>query len=260
MKLVSLNIQGGAQGERFFKYVDQTAKTADILCFQEVYQAKGTLTAHRGEHMNIYNQLQKRLSGFNGLFLPVSRRVGEYFGLKQKVVMGMAIFIRKGLRFSRQVGQPVDGSLSSRIDFEHGKSANAAQALELEFSAGNLWVINFHGIFWPGDKLDTPKRLRQSKILINFMKKLKGPKILCGDFNLMPNTESIKMLERAGMVNLIRKYKIKNTRNSVSWKRYGHRQYFADFTFVTPEVRVKNFKVPYNLASDHLPMVVEFSL
>ena len=260
MKLVSLNIQGGAQGEAFFKYVKQAAKTADVLCFQEVYKAARTITAHRGEQMDIYNQLQKQLTGFNGIFLPVSRTVGKHFGLKQKVEMGMAIFTIRGLNTGKHFGKHVDGSLESRIDFEQGKSANAAQVLELRLPEGSVWVVNFHGVFWPGTKLDTPKRLRQSKILISLMKKLKGPKVLCGDFNLMPETESVKMLERAGMVNLIRKYKIKNTRNTISWKRHNNRQYFADFTFTTPDVQVKNFKVPYNLASDHLPMVVEFAL
>ena len=120
--------------------------------------------------------------------------------------------------------------------------------------------MNFHGQSRPGDKLDTPKRIKQSKILSGILKKISGPKILCGDCNLMPKTQSIKIIERTGMVNLISKYKIKNTRNSVSWERYNNRQHFADFTFVTPDIKVKNFKVPYTLASDHLPMVMGFKI
>lgn len=260
MKLVSLNIQGGAQGEPFFKYIKQVTKTADILCFQEVYNAASAVKAHRGEKMNIFNLLKNRLKNYDAFFCPVSQTISEYFGLKQKVVLGMAIFVKKGLKTGKHFGRHVDGSLNSKIDFKNGKSANAAQCLEVRFGAGSFWVMNFHGIFWPGDKLDTPKRLRQSKILAGLLKKLKGPKILCGDFNLMPNTESVKLVERAGLKNLITIYKIKNTRNSVSWKRYGNRQHFADFTFVSPGLKIKQFKVPYNLASDHLPMVLEFSL
>lgn len=260
MKLVSLNIQGGAQGERFFKYVDQAAKTADILCFQEVYDSKSHAIVTMGEHMDIYTQLQKRLKGFDSYYHPVSSRVGEYFRIKPKAILGLAIFVKKAVQTGEHFGKHVEGTLNGEVDFRNGKEANAVQCLEVAVKTGNFWVMNFHGQSRPGDKLDTPKRLKQSKILVGMIKKLKGPKILCGDFNLMPNTKSVKMLEQAGMVNLIRKYKIKNTRNSVSWQRYGHKQYFADFIFVTPEVRVKNFKVPYNLASDHLPMVVEFSL
>ncbi len=260
MKLVSLNIQGGAQGEPFFKYIGQIAKTADILCFQEVYDSKRHVIASVGEHMDIFSQLKKRLNGFDVHFHLVSSRAGEYFELKDKAVLGLAIFVKKGIKTGKVFGKHVEGTVNGKVDFRNGKEANAVQCLEILMGTGSLWVMNFHGQSRPGDKLDTPKRLKQSKILASLIKKLKGPKILCGDFNLMPNTESVRMVERAGLKNLITIYKIKNTRNSVSWKRYGNRQHFADFTFVSPELQVKKFKVPYNLASDHLPMVLEFSL
>ena len=87
----------------------------------------------------------------------------------------------------------------------------------------------------------------------------KSAKILCGDFNLMPETESIKMLGEA-MRDLIKDYKITNTRNEISWKTYNNKQYFADFTFVSKDINVLNFEVPYNEVSDHLPMILEFEL
>ncbi|MCL5775067.1 MAG: endonuclease/exonuclease/phosphatase family protein [Patescibacteria group bacterium] len=260
MKLVSLNIQGGAQGEAFFKYVEKIARSADILCFQEVYDSKKHVIASVGEQMNILSQLTKKLKGFNTSFHMVSSRAGEYFGLKDKAVLGLAIYVKKGIKTGKHFGKHVEGTVNGNVDFRNGKEANAVQCLEIITKTGNFWVMNFHGQSRPGNKLDTPKRLRQSKILAGLIKKLKGPKILCGDFNLMPKTESVRIVERAGLKNLITIYKIKNTRNSVSWKSYGNRQYFADFTFVSPELKVKKFKVPYNLASDHLPMVLEFSL
>jgi endonuclease/exonuclease/phosphatase family metal-dependent hydrolase len=124
----------------------------------------------------------------------------------------------------------------------------------------SFWVVNFHGVSRPGEKFDTPRRLLQSKKIISALKKLKGPKILCGDFNLLPNTKSIELVEQAGMKNLIKTYKIKNTRNSISWQKYNNKQYYADFTFVSPEIKVKKFKVPYNLPSDHLPMILDFEV
>ena len=260
MKLVSLNIQGGAQGEAFFKYVGQVAKSADVLCFQEVYDSRLHVIASVGEQMDIYTQLKKRLKGFDSYYHLVSSRAGEYFRIRPKAVLGLAIFVKKSIKTGRVFGKHVEGTVNGEVDFRNGKEANAVQCLEIVTKTGNFWVMNFHGQSRPGDKLDTPKRLKQSKILAGLIKKLKGPKILCGDFNLMPNTESVRIVERTGLENLITIYKIKNTRNSVSWKRYGNRQHFADFTFVSPGLKVKSFKVPYNLASDHLPMVVEFSL
>jgi endonuclease/exonuclease/phosphatase family metal-dependent hydrolase len=75
----------------------------------------------------------------------------------------------------------------------------------------------------------------------------------------MPETESIKMLDNLG-TNLIKEFKINNTRNEISWKKYHNRQSFADYIFVSPDIRVNKFEVPYNLVSDHLPLVLEFGL
>jgi hypothetical protein len=60
--------------------------------------------------------------------------------------------------------------------------------------------------------------------------------------------------------DLIRDYKIENTRNEISWKQYSNKQYYADFTFVTDDIKVLNFDVSYCLVSDHLPMILDFSL
>ena len=107
-------------------------------------------------------------------------------------------------------------------------------------------------------KLDSPARLAQSKNLLASIETLpKAPTLLCGDFNLMPQTQSIGLLE-TNMKNLIKDFKIENTRNKISWDKYPDKQHFADFVFVTPEVKVKSFEVPYNEISDHLPMILEF--
>src|SRR3989304_780654 len=44
--------------------------------------------------------------------------------------------------------------------------------------------------------------------------KFNGQKILCGDFNLNPDTKSLNILDR-GMKNLIKEYKVKSTRSGL---------------------------------------------
>jgi endonuclease/exonuclease/phosphatase family metal-dependent hydrolase len=136
-----------------------------------------------------------------------------------------------------------------------------AQVLMLENRGKRLSVINFHGVARPGSKLDTPQRINHAKKLRLIWDSLPNPaKILCGDFNMYPDIESMKMLEGCGK-NLIREFNIQNTRNEQSWKKYpGSRQTFADFTFVSPQIKVKTFEVPYNEVSDHLPMILEFGI
>ncbi len=260
MKLLSLNIEGGASDERFFKYVRTRAKTADIFCFQEVFSSKKPVKVDSGQRTDVFGDLNKLLKGFESLRLPVAVRAGEYFKTGSRVELCLAIFYRKNFSVEKHFGKHVYGTINSEVDFKNGKEANAVQCVKFDSFKGSFWVANFHGISKPGNKLDTPVRIKQSKTLAAVLTKLEGPKILCGDFNLMPNTKSIEIIEQTGMKNLIKLFKIKNTRNSISWKRYHNRQSFADFTFVSPDIKVKNFKVPYVLASDHLPMILDYKI
>jgi endonuclease/exonuclease/phosphatase family metal-dependent hydrolase len=81
----------------------------------------------------------------------------------------------------------------------------------------------------------------------------KGKKILCGDFNLLPNTESIAMLEK-GMKNLVKEYGITSTRSH----HYTKEHKFADYIIVSTDIKVANFEVLQEPVSDHLPLLLEF--
>lgn len=118
-------------------------------------------------------------------------------------------------------------------------------------------IANIHGMSKPGEKLDNPNRIEQSKRIIDFMAKIDGVKLIGGDFNLDKNTESVKMFEKNGYRNLIEEYKIETTRNRLSWERFNNVQHWADFCFVGPDVKVKSFEVPKNEVSDHLPLILE---
>ena len=137
----------------------------------------------------------------------------------------------------------------------------------VSFEFGNKVVnlMNVHGKAHPGHKKDIPERILQSQKIIDFMADKSGPKIIGGDFNLLPDTESVKMFEKAGYKNLIKDFNIENTRNRLSWEQFQHqpdfvKQYFADFCFVSPDVKVKSFEVPYNEVSDHLPLILDFEI
>ncbi|OGL67290.1 hypothetical protein A2856_01205 [Candidatus Uhrbacteria bacterium RIFCSPHIGHO2_01_FULL_63_20] len=76
-------------------------------------------------------------------------------------------------------------------------------------------VVNFHGL-WNGlGKDDSPDRLEQSRKIVETIKKIDGEIILCGDFNLNPNTESMAIVEAAGLRNLVKEYGITSTRTSL---------------------------------------------
>jgi len=98
--------------------------------------------------------------------------------------------------------------------------------------------------------------------IVEHLSKCTDPKVIGGDFNLMPDTESVGLFEKSGYKNLIKDFDIKTTRSSLNSGKYpeGDIQYFADYAFVSPEVKVKDFKVPQVEISDHLPLILEFEI
>ena len=92
------------------------------------------------------------------------------------------------------------------------------------------------------------------KNIVEFLKTIAHPYILCGDFNLLPDTESLKMFEAAGMRNLVKEFGVTSTRSSFYKK--PHR--FADYTLASDGVTVHDFKILPDEISDHLAMYLEF--
>ena len=77
---------------------------------------------------------------------------------------------------------------------------------------------------------------------------------MCGDFNLLPSTESIKMFEDFDLINLIKENNIISTRTSF----YKKEEKFADYVFVSKGIKVNEFKVLIDEISDHSPLLIDF--
>jgi len=176
-----------------------------------------------------------------------------------EVTMGLMICVRKGMGKMEVLGpEPTSiGELGWLPDNKvcryqvHGIRLNG------------LVIMNFHGTALPVNKLDSEGRINQSKRIKSFAKKVTKDNdalIICGDFNLFPNTESIRLMAE-GMKDLIADYEIETTRSRIN-PYYGSKseQKYADFCFVK-NVDISHFEVPLDVeASDHLPMYLNFSV
>lgn len=260
MKLISLNIWGGTAYEGFMAFVKEHAPTTDIFCFQEVYRSDAGVALSQNTHINIFADIAKALPEFQGFFQTMEYNMDERGSIDISNELGLALFVRSPLIPSKEGFVPINQTPGTwdRKDF-----ATLPHILQYaHFDTATPFTIgHLHGVSRPGTKLDTKERIEQSRKIVAFLKTQPGPKILCGDFNLMPETGSIAMIERAGMRNLIKDFGIKDTRGKLNHdRRPSPPQYFADYAFVSPEIKVKRFEVPAVLASDHLPMILEFSL
>jgi endonuclease/exonuclease/phosphatase family metal-dependent hydrolase len=75
---------------------------------------------------------------------------------------------------------------------------------------------------------------------------------MCGDFNLRPDTQSMSIIEQAGVKNLIKEYNISSTRTSL----YTKSEKYADYIFISDNLKESEFKVLPDEASDHSALML----
>ena len=126
----------------------------------------------------------------------------------------------------------------------------------MDIDGKQLQIINVHGI-WTIDKLDDERTLEQLKIILSSIRE-DIPSIVVGDFNLLPNSDSITTISKK-MINLILKYNVKTTRPTFD-DGLDKGDLVCDYIFVNDKVKVNNFKVLNSKASDHLPLILDFEI
>lgn len=264
MKLISLNALCGHVFEPLMDFIVREAPTTDVFCFQEMLSnPKGDLPMlpYMGR-ANVLEEIAGRLPGFAMEFFVTQDDYDIEPAYPGQMRLGNATFYREGLTVTDRGGFFVYNGYNSYDGKKNYETLGHGAAFITVDDA--LTVVNVHGNSQPANKLDTPKRLAQSQRIVDFLADRPGEKIVMGDFNLMPDTESVRMFERAGFRNLIREYKIANTRGSLMrslFPEYEHGPYgfqdFADYAFATPGIAVRSFEVPDLPISDHLPMILE---
>ena len=126
----------------------------------------------------------------------------------------------------------------------------------LDIDGKPLQIINIHGI-WNKDKIGDERTIKQSEFILSKIRK-DIPVIVVGDFNLLPNTESIKLLNNE-LINLIDKYYIKSTRPYLD-DGLDKGKLVCDYIFINDKVTVNDFKVIESNISDHLPLILDFEI
>lgn len=242
MKLITLNIWGGHVRDPLLAFI-KTYKDIDIFCFQEVYcDAKEKIsTEDRDVSLNIFSELQSLLPKHNAFFRPV---VNDIYGV--------GMFVKKNIEVLGE-GQVFIHENPKYTGRGPSHSRNL-QWLECYVNNQVYSISNIHGLWNGMGKTDTPARIAQSLRIREFINSIQIPKILCGDFNLRPDTESLKIIED-GMNNLIKMYKVSSTRTSL----YSKQEKFADYILTSPEISINEFTVLKDEVSDHSPLFFDFN-
>jgi endonuclease/exonuclease/phosphatase family metal-dependent hydrolase len=248
MKIITLNAWGGIAGTQglldfFKKYED-----VDIFCLQEIYDGGDgqdeaeKLGNDKNKEYELFSLIQKTLPDHTGYFRP---SVKEFYGI--------AIFIKTNIIVLEEGEKFVHKHKGFLPEDNLGFHARNIQYVKIQKDGKDFCVINFHGLWNGQGKHDSEDRINQSKNILEFTAGIQGELVLCGDFNLRPDTESLKAFENVGLKNLIREYNITSTRTS----HYTKEEKFADYAFTTPGIVVKDFKVLPEEVSDHAALFIE---
>jgi len=228
VKIVFLNIWHGKCRDELAAFIDHEKSSTDIFCFQEA-------------DPETREYLSPLLSEFAGHSYDKS--------FEGRIRFTLATYVKKPL--------VVDAEYTLLAGVS---DAGAVLMTHVQATGTSLQVVNVHGISFPDsdDKLDTDGRIEQSRTIIEALRGVKGPVVIGGDFNLLPEARSIRLFAQAGYRDLIDDYHVTTTRNKLAWERFPDNvQYYADYVFVGSNAKVRSFSVPQIEASDHLPLIVD---
>lgn len=250
MKIMTLNTWGGRAGkEGMLSFFKKHKDSVDIFCLQEIWSAPHK--EYEGEqaggatldHSQIMTEGKQEISALLSDHVPYFRpHFGDNYGLLMFVRKGIKVLEEGELFVYKEKGYMAKDDIG-----DHARNIQYATTPEVT-------VINFHGLWTGKGKDDTPERIKQSENIARFIKNLKGECVLCGDFNLLPNTESIHIIESLGLRNLVVENGVTSTRTRFYSKTLDK---FADYIFVSKGLEVKDFKVLPDEISDHSPLIVE---
>jgi len=170
---------------------------------------------------------------------------GNYLRSRYPIVKGQNVFVQNHLSLV------TDWSAWPEEDYR------AVQVSDLDIEGKKVRILNYHGI-WSKDKLGNAATKKACDLIKQYVMEVEYPSIITGDFNLFPDTESIKVFSPE-LLNLVDTHEIKTTRPA-SNELSGEARNVVDYIFVTKGVKVTKFEVLDLDVSDHLPLVLEFDL
>lgn len=252
MKVISLNTWGGKAGTEGLLSFFQKHADVDVFCLQEIFDG--------GEEFRGMPAARFALDTFDPKLL---QRIKEslpghvaHFRPHFEDVFGLAIFVRKDLAVAEEGEASIYREKGFYSKENIGDQHRILQYVSFEEPA--CTVVNVHGL-WNGlGKGDSEHRLAQTDNILKRVASFGQPYVLLGDFNLRPETESVRRLEEAGMRNLVAEHGIPSTRTSLYDSR--EKEPHADYVFVSEGIDVKDFRVLPDEVSDHAALYLDFNL
>jgi endonuclease/exonuclease/phosphatase family metal-dependent hydrolase len=120
-----------------------------------------------------------------------------------------------------------------------------------------ITIAQMHGIRLAGGKTDNPHRLNQAHRFVEMINSVAEPGdriVACGDFNVLPESQTFAVLARIGLRDLVTGSGFTDTRSP----HYHKSTRYADYMLINDLLVPHSFDVIQNpVVSDHLPLLLE---
>ncbi|HEV7310493.1 endonuclease/exonuclease/phosphatase family protein [Ensifer sp.] len=267
MRILSLNAWGGKLHSPLMAYLADV--DADVFCLQEIgrspdadaqwltYRDAGVELPQRA---NLFDEIAALLPGHDGFYCPTAR--GTLFDGERPVAseFGLATFVRRSHSVIGQTLGFVHGTYSHDGWGPHPRARNAHCIRLFDHGSGRaITIAQMHGLRTVNGKSDSPERAAQADALLQLIRQVwpgDEPLVVCGDFNVLPDSITFDRLAELGLTDLIVSRGHTDTRTS-HYKKDGR---FADYMLVNASVDVSQFDaVAEPEVSDHRALVLELS-
>lgn len=259
MKLLDLNI--GIKLDNTKQVLDFIKKeNADICTFQEAMNGIDNNCYEEFKSKNKLTEIKEyEYNAFAPLYI-ASEITKNNIAVKSfggKAEQGSLILSK--YKIKKHLNQFYYNEYQYSYDATHFRKKDWCRSIQntiLEINDQEIQIINIHGI-WTKDKLGDERTIMQTNFILDKIRK-DIPVIIVGDFNLLPNSESIKLLDKV-LINLIKEYNIKSTRPSFD-DGLDKGNIVCDYIFINDKIKVNDFKVINTNISDHLPLIIDFDI
>lgn len=266
MRLLSLNVAlFETNNEKLYEFL--LRRNADIVCLQEVAKSSDPLINKDYLSKDFIDKATRRLKySFFGPTWQIRDFHQKNFHQKENFDFDFGGFLKSGnyikSRFKLLTKKNI--FITSRIikmtdwSIWPKKQSKAVQVVDLKLPGSKkLRVLNYHGI-WSKEKIGNTETLKACKKINQLATAIDYPAIITGDFNLFPDTESMRVFQDR-FISLVDKYNIKTTRPKLNELNHLKRN-VVDFILISKGIKVKSFEVLNSDVSDHLPLILDFNL
>jgi endonuclease/exonuclease/phosphatase family metal-dependent hydrolase len=249
IKIISLNLWHGG---RLFDQVTQFLEDqqADIMLFQEVYNGTDQNLARRFQTVSL---LKKLLPNHAHIFSPAildlrkkegSIENGQLLLSKFPIISSGSIF------FDIPFGEYDHDAIQDFTNFPA-----LMQVVRVKIDNRIFKLMNVHGPVNYDGTADTDRRLKMKAAILEQIKN-EEPIILSGDFNVRPQTQTIRDIEQK-LKNVFKDELITsfNLKRKDLKNEPGFADAVVDMMFVSPKIKILKKSCPQVDVSDHLPLI-----